>query len=276
MSSQHVLLDVTSSNENWPDGRLLASLKLDRATLEHLQEHVEKFRKALAVYPDLYEAYIFDSVLEWYESGVHCPHENAEDRRKLAALTGDSDLDDEPVCHECGGPLRINDDLTTNHLNEEGEVDHELDGDHVAVEDEDDEVLRDSDDWVIVDSEKVPGYGNLRTECDQLVVAMNDETSATVRLHYLCYVKHTDTEIRTAQITSADIQKWLAELSPPPAVSQATPPEPDKLIQVTCPRCGREVDSRGGEIQIHGPDPDGKLFICKGAAAAARTNITLD
>jgi hypothetical protein len=66
--------------------------------------------------------------------------------------------------------------------------------------------------WILIPTEELPGSGNLRTECDQLVMSVRGDTSDTVELRWICYVKHTDVELRTFDISSEDIDRWLAEL----------------------------------------------------------------
>ena len=36
--------------------------------------------------------------------------------------------------------------------------------------------------------------------------------SDIVDLHWICYLKHTDVVLRTSEINSEDIDRWLAEL----------------------------------------------------------------
>ena len=40
--------------------------------------------------------------------------------------------DEEQVCFQCGEQMQTNEDGTTQHVNDEGAVDHEADADHVA------------------------------------------------------------------------------------------------------------------------------------------------
>ena len=37
-------------------------------------------------------------------------------------------------CFECGNEMVVNDDGTTNHVNDDGEIDYDLDFDHVALD----------------------------------------------------------------------------------------------------------------------------------------------
>ena len=66
--------------------------------------------------------------------------------------------------------------------------------------------------WLLIPTEELPGSGNLRTECDQLVMSLRGDTYDTVELRWICYMKHTDVELRTFDISSEDIDRWLAEL----------------------------------------------------------------
>jgi hypothetical protein len=64
----------------------------------------------------------------------------------------------------------------------------------------------------LIPTDELPGSGNLRTECDQLVMSLRGDTYDTVELRWICYLKHTDVELRTFDISSEDIDRWLAEL----------------------------------------------------------------
>lgn len=37
------------------------------------------------------------------------------------------------LCEQCGNPMVINEDGTTNHVSDGFEIDHDADGDHVAI-----------------------------------------------------------------------------------------------------------------------------------------------
>jgi hypothetical protein len=50
---------------------------------------------------------------------------------------------------------------------------------------------------LLIPTEELPGSGNLRTECDQLVMPLCGDTYDTVELRWICYMKHTDVELRT-------------------------------------------------------------------------------
>ena len=65
---------------------------------------------------------------------------------------------------------------------------------------------------LVVPAEELPSSGNLRTECDQLVMSLCGDASDIVDLRWICYLKHTDVELRTTEINSEDIDRWLAEL----------------------------------------------------------------
>ena len=64
----------------------------------------------------------------------------------------------------------------------------------------------------MIPTEELPGSGNLRTECDQLVMSLRGDDLRHVELRWICYMKHTDVELRTFEISSEDIDRWLAEL----------------------------------------------------------------
>ncbi len=65
----------------------------------------------------------------------------------------------------------------------------------------------------MVPAEQVPSTGNLRTECDQLVMSLRGDASDIVDLRWICYLKHSDVELRTTEINSEDIDHWLAEIA---------------------------------------------------------------
>ena len=48
--------------------------------------------------------------------------------------------------------------------------------------------------WLLIPAEELPGPGNLRTECDQLVMSLRRDTDNTVELRWICYMKLTDVE----------------------------------------------------------------------------------
>ena len=64
----------------------------------------------------------------------------------------------------------------------------------------------------MIPTEELPAHGNMRTECDQLGMSLRGNTYDTVELRWICYMKHTDVELRTFDIGSEDIDCWLAEL----------------------------------------------------------------
>jgi hypothetical protein len=43
-------------------------------------------------------------------------------------------------------------------------------------------------------------------------MSLRGDTSDTVELRWICDMKHTDVELRTFDISSEDIDRWLAEL----------------------------------------------------------------
>src|SRR2546421_103471 len=51
-----------------------------------------------------------------------------------------------------------------------------------------------------------------RTQSDQLVMSLYGNGSDVVELRWICYLRHTDVELRTTEINSGDIDRWLAEL----------------------------------------------------------------
>jgi hypothetical protein len=176
LSARSILIAVSSSCSDALDGSVFASLPFDRESIEWLSLRAQCFLKAREAYPDLYETYEFDSRLQWYDTGANKEYANQADRDKLARL-----IDDTPP---------VDDDRRA-------ELD-KLDAWEIP--------------WLLIPTEELPGAGNLRTECDQLVMSLRGDTYATVELRWICYLKHTDVELRTFDISSEDIDRWPAEL----------------------------------------------------------------
>ena len=176
MNARSILLAVSSSCSDALDGPVFASLPFDRATIEWLSLRAQCFLKVREAYPDLYETYEFDSRLEWYDTSAEKEFADQADRDKLARLT---------------------DDLEPFDDDRRAELD-KLDSWEIP--------------WLLIPTQKLPGSGNLRTECDQLVMSLRGDTYDTVELRWVCYWKHTDVELRTFDISSEDIDRWLAEL----------------------------------------------------------------
>ena len=173
MSARSILLAVSSSCSDALDGSVFASLPFDRETIEWLSLRAQCFLKASEAYLDLYETDEFDSRLQWYDSSAEKEYTDQAERDKLARLT--DDLDDD----------------------RRAELD-KLDSFEIP--------------WLLIPTEELPGSGNLRTECDQLVMSLRGDTYDTVELRWICYMKHTDVELQTFDISSEDIDRWLAEL----------------------------------------------------------------
>jgi hypothetical protein len=167
---------VSSSCSDALDGSVFASLPFDRETIEWLDQRARCYLKAREAYPDLYETYEFDSRLQWYDTGADKEYDDQVDRAKIARLTDDVEpFDDDPRA--------------------------ELD-----------KLGRFAIPWLLIPTAELPGAGNLRTECDQLVMSLRGDTYDTVELRWVCYMKHTDVELRTFDISSEDIDRWLTEL----------------------------------------------------------------
>ena len=176
MNARSILLAVSSSCPDALDGSVFASLPFDRATIEWLSLRAQCFLKVREAYPDLYETYEFDSRLQWYDSSAEKEFDDQADRDELARLT---------------------DDLEPFDDDRRAELD-KLESWEIP--------------WLLIPTEELPGPGNLRTECDQLVMSLRGDTYDTVELRWICYMKHTDVELRTFDISSEDIDRWLAEL----------------------------------------------------------------
>jgi hypothetical protein len=182
LSDRSILLSVSSNCSDALDGRVFASIPLEREALECLKERARCYHKAKEVYPDLYETYEFHSLPQWYETGKGQEYDDQADRDKLERFSYDAELD-EGESYD-GSPLAALDNLETEEIQ-----------------------------WLLIPAEELPGEGNLRTECDQLVMALSGGGSTRIELRWICYVKHTDVELRTAAITSDDIDRWLSELA---------------------------------------------------------------
>jgi hypothetical protein len=147
-----------------------------RETIEWLVQRARGFLKAKQAYPDLYETYEFESRLEWYDTGAGKDYDDQVDREKLERLT---------------------DDVAPHDDGRRSERD-KLDGWEIP--------------WILIPTDELPASGNLAAECEQLVMCLRDDTSDTVELRWVCYMKHTDVELRTFDISSEDIDRWLAKL----------------------------------------------------------------
>ena len=163
------------------DGRRLRIHPVRPGVLERLKERTQCFSKAKEAYPDLYETYEFHSQPEWYETGKSQSYDDQSDRDKLQRLSYDAELGegesyDESLCAEL-------DRLEAQEINS-----------------------------LVVPAEELPSSGNLRTESDQLVMSLYGNGSDIVDLRWICYLRHTDVELRTIEINSEDIDRWLAEL----------------------------------------------------------------
>jgi hypothetical protein len=66
MGSNRIVLFASSSDRNWPDSNLYATLPLEVSKLQRLKHHVECFKAARLAYPELWESYVFDAQVEWY------------------------------------------------------------------------------------------------------------------------------------------------------------------------------------------------------------------
>ena len=176
MNARSILLAVGSSCSDALDGSVFASLPFDRETIERLSLRAQCFLKASEAYPDLYETYEFDTCLQWYDTSAEKEFDDQADRDELARLT---------------------DDLEPFDDDRRAELDKL----------ESWEIPR-----LLIPTEELPGSGNLRTECDQLVMSLRGNTYDTVELRWICYMKHTDVELQTFDISSEDIDRWLAEL----------------------------------------------------------------
>ena len=164
------------------NGRVFATIPFDRVVLECLKERTQCFSRAKEVYPDLYETYEFHCLAQWYETGKSQEYDDQADRDKLVRFSYDVELDDGESYD--GSRLAALDNLETQDAR-----------------------------WLVILSEELPSDGNLRTECDQLVMSLSGSDSTRIELRWICYVKHTDVELRTAEVRSNDIDRWLSELA---------------------------------------------------------------
>jgi hypothetical protein len=177
LSARRILIAVSSGCSDALDGSVFASLPFDRETIEWIGQRAQCFFKAREAYKDVYETYEFDSRLQWHGTGANEEYADQADRDKLARLT---------------------DDVAPFDDDHRAQLD-KLDAWELA--------------WLLIPTEELPGSGNLRTECDQLEMLLRGESLNTVELRWVCYLKHTDVELRTFDINSEDIDRWLAELA---------------------------------------------------------------
>jgi hypothetical protein len=167
---------VSSSCSDALSGCVFASTPFDRETIECLRQRTQCLLKAKSVYAELYETYEFHYLPKWYDTGAVVKYENKLDRDKLERLVNDSDA--------CDVELRAQlDRLAACEIP-----------------------------WLVLPAEQLPASGNLRTECDQLVMSLRGDTYDTVELRWFCYLKHTDVELRTFDISSEDIDRWLDDV----------------------------------------------------------------
>jgi hypothetical protein len=195
LSKRSILLGVTSDCDGAPDGRVFASITFDRDVLEGLKERTQCFSKAKEAYPELYETYEFNCLPEWFGTGASQAYNDPSDQNKLQRLSYDAELgegepNDESLCAEL-------DRLDLQEINS-----------------------------LVVPTVELPSAGNLRTESVQLVMSLRGNASDIVDLRWICYIRHTDVELRTTEINSQDIERWLAELvqewSPEGAISPSS------------------------------------------------------
>ena len=151
MSERSILLGVTSDCSDAIDGRVFASIPLDRVELEHLKERCQCFAKAKLAYPELYETYEFDCQPEWYGTGRSEAYDDKSDQDKLQRLSYDAEPGeggpfDESLCAEL-------DRLDLQEINS-----------------------------LVVPTVELPSSGNLRTECVQLVMSLYSDGSDIVDL----------------------------------------------------------------------------------------------
>jgi hypothetical protein len=177
MTASSLLLAVSSSCSDALNGSVFASLPLDRETTEWLKQRARRFLQVGKVYPEVYETYEFDSRLQWYDTGAETEYNDQADRNRLSRLT-----DDAP-------PL---DDFRRTELDK-------LDAWEIP--------------WVVVPTEELPGSGNLRAECEQLVMSRSGDSRDTIELRWICYINDTDVELCTFAISSEDIKNWTSELA---------------------------------------------------------------
>ncbi len=181
MPKWSILLGVSSDCGDAFDGRLFASIPFDRVVLELLKERTQCFSKAKVAYPDLYETYEFHCLPQWFGTGSSKDYDDQADRNKLQRLSHDAEQGEGEAWDEflCAGLDR----LEAQEINS-----------------------------LVVPADELPSTGNLRTECDQLVMSLCSDASDIVELRWFCYIKHTDVPLRTSEINSEDIDSWLAEL----------------------------------------------------------------
>ncbi|HEX3448731.1 MAG TPA: hypothetical protein VHS97_10790, partial [Isosphaeraceae bacterium] len=98
MSERSILLGVTSNCSDAIDGRVFASIPLDRSVLECLKKRTQCFANAKLIYPQLYETYEFNCLPEWYVTGSSEAYNDQSDQNKLQRLSYDAELvQSEPV-----------------------------------------------------------------------------------------------------------------------------------------------------------------------------------
>ena len=168
MSTRSILLGVSSNCSDALDGRVFASIPFDRDVLEWLKQRTRCFSRQRK--PTRISTRPTSSIAcsQWYDTtGASKEYDDQADRDKLQRLSYDAELD---ACEPCRRRLAVP-SWTSSRLKRST--------------------------WLVVPAEELPSSGNLRTECDQLVMSLRGNTSDIVELRWICYIKHTDVELRT-------------------------------------------------------------------------------
>ena len=118
-----------------PDGRLAGTIVFnahDLAGMEDLEERLDALAEALCGSPCLED---FDySIVGLDEEQSLAIEINGDAHAIIEEDDGSGSYEDDILCDECGQPMVVNDDGTTNHVTGDGvDVDHDADADHVAI-----------------------------------------------------------------------------------------------------------------------------------------------
>ena len=181
MFNRSILLGVSSDDTDAVDGSIFASVSFDRAVLERLKDRVQCFLRAKEAYPDLYETCEFHGLLQWFGMGGIRSHGGPPGRCMHRRGSFDADLGEHELSDES---LRAGlEKLGAQKINS-----------------------------LVVPAEVLLGTGKVPTECDRLVMSLCGDSLDMVDLRWFCHIKHTDIAMRTTEINSEDIDRWLAVL----------------------------------------------------------------
>ena len=157
MIDRGILLTVSSDGSDSLDEQVCASIPLDRATLECHKDRTRYFHKAKKVPLDLDETYECQRLLPWYGAGSSQKYVDQADREELEQFSSHAGSSEgEPSAES---RLAALDNLKSIKIR-----------------------------WLVVPVLEPPGKGNLRPECDPLLMSRSggDCTRVDLALDLRC------------------------------------------------------------------------------------------